>query len=187
MLIKTIDRNEMEYIFKTFMPEAFPPKELKSLAHMHLLFDSGNYHCMGAYEGETLLAYAMFAISPQKDCALLDYLATTKQARNKGVGSEFVKAIKADKDFNIPILLEVDNPNYAQSDAEKNIRERRIQFYLRNGCEMTGLETYVYEVNFNIMALNHSTKLDDVRISTDKLYRTIFSKQVLKDHVEILN
>ncbi len=187
MQIKVLSKEEMEFIFKNYMPEAFPPKELKSLLHMRLLYDSGNYYCIGAYDGDELLCYAMLAVSPDKSCALLDYLASTKNVRNKGIGSFVVKELVSKKHLDCPILLEVDDPEFALDEKEKEIRTRRINFYLRNGCEMTDLKTYVYEADFKIMSINHSLNIDKVRDSIDKLYKTIFTKEVIKKHIVMKN
>ncbi len=52
---------------------------------------------------------------------------------------------------------------------------------------MTELKTNVYEVDFKIMSINHSLKIDDVRNSIDKLYKTIFTKEVIKKHIIMKN
>ncbi|OGS06399.1 MAG: hypothetical protein A2270_06850 [Elusimicrobia bacterium RIFOXYA12_FULL_51_18] len=64
---------------------------------------------------------------------LLDYMATIKTCRSKGIGSmfiqEFSKVLRAKKKR---LILEVENPRCGSNMVE---RKRRVSFYKRNGLK----------------------------------------------------
>ena len=50
-------------------------------------------------------------------------------------------------------MLEIDDPDCAESPEEKVRREHRRAFYLRNGLYETGVRARVYGVTYRILAL----------------------------------
>ena len=69
---------------------------------------------------------------------LLDYLGTPSHLRNQGIGSSILKRLESDlkKHENIEqlhIILESETPLDNENSIENLIRQRRINFYKRNG------------------------------------------------------
>jgi hypothetical protein len=68
------------------------------------------------------------------DFVLLDYFAVKKEYRNQGIGSGFIKDIsKITKMENKAFVLEVEDPKEGK---DIKTREKRIQFYRRNGAKV---------------------------------------------------
>jgi GNAT superfamily N-acetyltransferase len=68
---------------------------------------------------------------------LMEYLAVDKSSRNQGIGAKIIQFIKQDLNTkkDTGLILEVE-PLEEVTGAEKEIRQRRIGFYLRNGARM---------------------------------------------------
>ena len=64
MKLRELEQEELRELHATELTEAFPPEELKPFSAMEALCRSGLYHPMGAWEGETLLGYALLWESP---------------------------------------------------------------------------------------------------------------------------
>lgn len=66
---------------------------------------------------------------------LLDYMATLKDFRNKGIGAKFMKTLYKELENNNScdfIIFEVENPAYGDNRENK---EKRIEFYKRAGAK----------------------------------------------------
>ena len=49
--------------------------------------------------------------------------------------------------------LEIENPDFAKDEEERALRERRRQFYLRNGIVDTGVNIELAGVEYRIMEM----------------------------------
>ena len=73
MKLRELDLTELRRLHETELREAFPPEELKPYAAMETLVKAGVYHPVGAWEGETLVGYAVLWESPGSRYVLIDY------------------------------------------------------------------------------------------------------------------
>ena len=138
----------------------------------------GEYICYGAMAREDILAYAYFVKLKEQGApyALFDYYAVKKEVRDQGVGSRFLQALIRGPLKNMRcVLLEVDDPAFADSDGEAEIRNRRLGFYLRNGLRDTQVTATVFGVRFKILALPVGDALtaEEVRQKYAALYRAL--------------
>lgn len=103
-----------------------------------------DYHVVAMKEQGQLLSFLVVFVSPHEDVALLEYLATSPQARSKGLGAAlFAKAVELAGTR--PLLVEFDSEREASPDRE--LRLRRKQFYLRQGCQqIKGLDYLMPQV-----------------------------------------
>ena len=102
---------------------------------------------------------------------LLDYFAILPEYRDCGCGSLFLQRLCSDLTGAEIILIESGDPDCAESDAERAVSERRLRFYLRNGCADTGVTARVFGVEYRLLEISrcpHSQ--DDVR----RIYRNIY-------------
>ncbi|MBR4539072.1 MAG: GNAT family N-acetyltransferase [Clostridia bacterium] len=172
------------------MREDFPPAEIKPLSAIERALTRGEYVCYGAMDGEDILSYAFFIRlrEGEKEYALFDYFAVKKEARCMGVGSAFLQTMIAGSLKNMAaVLLEVDDPDCAWDEEERNIRNRRLRFYLRNGLRDTSVTAVVYGVQFRILALPVGTcpSLDDTRHMYADLYRAVMPPKIFASKVLI--
>ena len=121
----------------------FAPDEVKSLSRIRKALKEGHYACYGAFEGGQILAYAFLVINGRY--ALVDYFAVREDLRGQGTGSAVLQQMITGlmRSFDC-VLLESEDPDAAESEAEKDIRERRLRFYLQNGLTDTGITAVVF-------------------------------------------
>ena len=84
MTLRDLTLQELHHLHRHELREAFPPEELKPFAAMKKLYRAGVYHPVGAWEGETLVGYALLWEAPQRKYVLIDYLGVTAARRNGG-------------------------------------------------------------------------------------------------------
>ena len=188
--IETLTLPCIREIYARRMGADFPPDEIKPLGVIERALARGEYVCYGATAGGELLAYAFFAQvdEPGGTVSLFDYYAVRADLRGQGVGGRFLKALMAgplrDKAC---VLLEVDDPDFAPTPAERAVCERRLRFYLSNGLRDTGVTAEVYGVAFRVLALPVGAMPDpaETRRVYAAVYRAMLAKEVFDSKVRI--
>lgn len=142
MTLRDLTLQELHHLHRHELREAFPPEELKPFAAMKKLYRAGVYHPVGAWEGETLVGYALLWEAPQRKYVLIDYLGVTAARRNGGLGGAILKMLAAREAGRRTVLVEAEAERSGGPEEERPLRLRRLGFYARNGC------TPVYE-SFN--------------------------------------
>lgn len=126
--------SEVTYWYTQEFENHFNAQERKPLADIIKLQNSGHYDLLGLFDEHSnqMLGYATIWKSPNINLLLLDYLGVSSSLRNKGLGSQILLALK--KYYkNEYIIAESELPVSEDSPSENNLRERRINFYKRNG------------------------------------------------------
>ena len=169
------------------MEEQFHAGELKPLAQLERLMAQGRYAARGLWDGDALIAYALFGIAGDGRTMLLDYFAVLPQYQDAGWGSRFLSALRAEGGG--AILLEVEDPRRAPDAAEAETCRRRIRFYERNGCRHTPVELNLFGFDYVIMALERGEPIADadVRRALEDVYRDFFSPAARRAHVRFAN
>lgn len=187
MEIKKLSIDMLRLICSKQMRLDFPADEIKPFSMIEQLYHKGVYSGYGFYENDTLLAYAFFCNTNDRKYILLDYLAVLQKHRSGGYGSRFLSMLREQlSDYNC-LLLEVDDDNFAKTDAEQALRRRRIGFYLRNGVEKSPVRSVVYGCHFKIMyiPLAKPAGKQDVYDALASLYRTLFTPKQFMQNAEI--
>jgi len=85
---------------------------------------------------EALLGLAYYDLMPEKETAVLWYLATWPKERNRGVGGAIYDHIvsQIDPARYKGLVIEVEIPELAGSDEQRQLAARRINFYRRHGA-----------------------------------------------------
>ena len=123
---KLTDFSQVEKLYKSRLESDFAKDELKPLSAMKESWGKGDYDCYGLFEGKEILGYAFF-VSNGDNC-LLDYFAIKEDRRNEGPGSIFLKQLAACMEKEKYVIVEVEDPDQANSFDEKTLRNRRLQF-----------------------------------------------------------
>ena len=184
--VRALTLHEVRALYARRMVEDFPPDELKPLSMIERALARGEYACLGAADGDDVLAYAFFVKAGAQ--ALFDYFAVRKGLRDAGVGSRFIRALIGGALAGLDcVLLEVDDPDRAPDADERTIRDRRLAFYLRNGLMDTGVTAEVYGVAYRILALplGRAVTPDEARRVYAALYHSILPKRVYDERVFI--
>lgn len=124
-MIKAITPSEFETIYPR-MKEEFPPSEMKPMEAFLSLLQEGKYLCLGLFENNTLLGYAM-GIKTKSGLFWLDYLHIFRENQGRGYGKRLLEALL--KDYaKSGIILETEATTCLDYDDQRN---RRMRFYDR--------------------------------------------------------
>ncbi|WP_346928877.1 GNAT family N-acetyltransferase [Clostridium sp.] len=132
--LRLMTDSEITYWYTQEFEKHFNAQERKPLADIIKLRDSGHYDLLGLFDEHSnqMLGYSTIWKSPNINLLLLDYLGVSSSLRNNGLGSQILLALK--KYYkNEYIIAESELPVSEDSPSENNLRERRIDFYKRNG------------------------------------------------------
>ena len=174
---------QVRRVYTEQMVPAFPEDELKPLKMIEQALARGEYLCLGAADGDDVLAIAFFVkiVREGRTLMLFDYFAVREDLRDQGLGGRFLRELIAGPITAADVaLLEVDEPDAAESPQALDTRSRRLAFYLRNGLHDTGAHAHVYGVTYRILSLPTGNVLapDEVRRTYAMLYHAI-----LPDHL----
>ena len=154
--VQLLSLPQVRDLYAERMVRDFPRNELKPLSMIERALARGDYACYGAARGEEVLAYAFFVLQRDGEarCALFDYYAVRADLRDHGVGSAFIQALIEGPLAGLDcVLLEVDDPAFAPNARELEIRNRRLDFYLRNGLSDTAVTAEVFRAPFKVLSL----------------------------------
>ena len=154
--VETLSLPQVRAIYRERIKRDFPRDELKPLKKIEGAIARNEYVCFGATRGGEILAYAYFVKLKEdgKPCALFDYYAVRQDLRGQNIGSMFIQALMQGPLREMDcVVLEADDPDYAKTPGEKDIRNRRLAFYLRNGLRDTGVTATVFGAQFKILTL----------------------------------
>ena len=170
---RAADFSEIQEIYNSRMRQDFARNELKPLAAVRRAWKRNAYDVFFLTDGETVLGYACFVRNGNH--LLFDYFAIAKEYRDKGLGSLFLKQLTEFFARAECVLGEVEDPERADNENERAVRERRLQFYIRNGYIKTKVISNVFGVDYRILEVpvgaEHST--EDIQKIYSALYRSI--------------
>jgi ribosomal protein S18 acetylase RimI-like enzyme len=134
--------------FATIYEASFPPEERDDTQSQLAKLYRGGKDCYLAVDGEWLLGLALVSQFTDFPAAYLEYLAVDPSARNAGIGRRILDYLRHDlANGGRPdvkgVIFEVERPEDAKDDAERELRERRIVFYQRAGAVLVdGAKNY---------------------------------------------
>ena len=172
------DIKQIENVYKILMKKDFPKNELKPFSIIKKEISRNEYICYGIYDdSDVLCGYAFLVMRTNNDGRknyLLDYFAVTEAERNKGIGSVFLELL-INQLFDADIIIcEAENPTYAVNDEDRNLRQRRVNFYLRNNFADTGVSAELFGVEYMILEVNKNSEHSQEEIK--HFYKDAYSK-----------
>lgn len=183
--IRLLDIEEIKEIYNEHIVTDFPASEVKPLKQMLEKRENDQYFVYGMYENredscgrkyDELAGYAYFINCRNQDVYLLDYLAIVKDKRSKHLGSGFLQQLKKlAKDDGKLLVLEVENPDYADEGPARDYMLKRIGFYRKNGMNLSDTSCYFLENEYRIFyagdEIEDKSQLDKIM---DIVYRDFF-------------
>lgn len=186
--VQLLSPAELTEVFHTHMVQDFPANELKPLDTLLTLQKKGLSRCYGFYDADKLVAYALLVQQPQGNYLLLDYLAVCTPFRSHGYGSQCLQLLKETcRTQYHGLLAELEQPEMTEVAEEKEIRQRRIGFYERNGLRKTNTYATLFQVPFTIyyFPFGHDPGDDILYTELEKIYHTIIPPQLYDQYVEM--
>lgn len=174
-MVVRLDYNELKALYKQHIKKDFPFWERRPLFSMKWLYKKGQYTCFALKEQGKIVAYAIFIHGGTASSVLLDYFAVVSEMRGGGVGSRFFKTLAECWDKS-GVVIECERPEAAKTEEEKSTRSRRVDFYLRNGAEMTGSRWRLFGVQYTIlwMPIQRQACSADVQAEIRALYKLLY-------------
>lgn len=114
MIIKKQSLEEMKQIYDGMMKRHFPADEIKPFKVIEKGYLADRYMGYGLYEEENpdvCLAYAWMCWMKEENWMLLDYYAVREELRGQGLGSHFLRDIVELYTQNMPVIIEVEDPD----------------------------------------------------------------------------
>ena len=184
MRLEHLGKSLAETVYKERIVIDFPEDELKPLWAILNAMDQGKYECLGLFDGESMIGYT-FLVKLGKDY-LVDYLSVYPDKRNSGAGGVMVNLLTEYLRDADNIIVEVENPEYAENEDQKELQSRRLAFYYRNGCSDTGLKVKTFGVPFIILRMGESScnDLDALWELYQSFYREVLPKEMFEKSVK---
>lgn len=156
-ICKALTQEEIIAVYDAWGPEHFPDTELKPLSSVRMLLEQGQYSGYGLFDGSGgaeggLLGYALLMHDKDKGKMLLDYYAFLEEHRCRGLGSVFLHEIQRLNDFP-GCFIECEAPETADNSEQRELRERRIRFYERNGAVLAQVRAQLFGVTYRMLVL----------------------------------
>ncbi|MCR5136599.1 MAG: GNAT family N-acetyltransferase [Oscillospiraceae bacterium] len=152
----------------------FPPDELKPFSSIRLAFEAKIYECFGLFSDSTFLGYAFYYKYDEN--YLLDYFAIKAGERGRGFGSLFLSRLSELLSKAACVICEAEDPAAAETPETLEIRNRRIQFYLSNGFQETGITSRVFGAEYRLLVISASKSYRDAEIA--EIYSSIYNRML---------
>ena len=174
---KLVDFSMVEELYHTRLIKDFPPMELKPLEMMRVSWEMESYDCYGLFEREEILGYAFFLRKGRK--YLLDYYAIDEKYRGTGLGSGFLRQLAEYMEEADCVIIEVENPASAKDEEARKHMQRRLHFYLRNGCRETGVTSILFGVNYRLLEIagRGAHGKEELRAAYTEIYQSILPER----------
>ena len=172
IMIKILGIDDFSEIYNKRLVNDFPESEVKSLKKIIDMYKKDMYFVYGYYnENGELAGYAFFINDRTKDTVLLDYFAIVPEKRSSGIGSEFLGKIKEKiADSGNRLILEVENPEYAEDGPAKDYMIKRIGFYKKNDMNLSGVSCNFYDNEYRILYAGEFMDDEEVYNRTHSVY-----------------
>lgn len=155
-VIRRLNLEEVQQIYRTYMPQHFAKNEIKPLENIENMWADNNYFAIGIFQKDTqkMMGYALLCGCKESDMVLLDYYAILEEYRQLGIGSYFLEHMGEQlKETFCGILIETEDILCAANEQEKIERERRNVFYERNGAVKTGIRSEIFTARYEVYVL----------------------------------
>lgn len=176
LVLRKLTYTEIVSTYIKYLFWDFPAEERRPLLMILNSAIHGYYECLGAFYKERQVGYAFFV--KIKKHYLMDYLAVVKNYRGKGIGSAILNEIRCYYQAAASVICEVENPDYAENESDRNTRQRRLDFYYKNGCHDTKVRTWTFGVRFILLEIKEKT-LEKEKVG--RLYHLFYKKTLPKE------
>ncbi|MBE5922211.1 MAG: GNAT family N-acetyltransferase [Lachnospiraceae bacterium] len=187
--IRLLSLAEAEKVYKNHVKYDFPRNELRPFAMIKKYVDLGNYHVYGIFEADELRAYACLLEETESGILLADYFAVCREWRGQGYGTKAMELLSAACQGSAGLILEVEDPESTQDEAEVHIRCRRIAFYERCGMKLSSVRIYLFGVEYCMMYKTFTDEMVPVKIADtmECLYGSMLPNAIFKKMFHVLS
>jgi hypothetical protein len=189
VVLRQLSILEVTDVYQSHLKQDFPDNERKPLFVIHSLMKRNLYQCFGLFDDPetSLVAYAFLCQGNHSRSLILDYFTTIAGERDKGFGSLLLKLLREALPDIAGIIAEVERIEMGQDALEKQLRKRRIDFYLRNGFYMTHVRGLIFGVHFDIVYLPIQQPAENAFVlkELEDIYRTMLPPSMYEPNVHL--
>lgn len=139
----------------TLAKEAFPPEEYLAPTELVKMARSDSFDFLALLDAETFVGFMVVML--YKKLAYLFFLAIDADCRNQGYGSRAIETLKAQYPGRTQT---VDFEMLDEAAPNKEQREKRRSFYLRNGYRETGWFLSYLGVEYEVFCMGEAFDAD---------------------------
>lgn len=177
-MLKKIKFKEFKDLYRKHIVQDFPSSERPNLEGFRRRIIKYNEQVFIYEENEIEKGYCI--IADLDEYILVSFLAVYKETRGQGIGTKILKEIEEKYSNKKGIILEVENPEFAENEKEKNIQEKRIKFYQKSNFKIVPiLNVKLFMVNFKIMIYQKEKQEINIQEVIDKM-KEYYSKIINK-------
>ena len=185
-MLRKIKFKEFKDLYRKHIVKDFPSSERPNLEGFRKRMLKYNEEIF-IYEEEGIeRGYCI--IDQIQEYVLVAFFAVYEGNRGKGIGTKILKELEEKYSNKKGILLEVEDPDFAKNENEKNIQERRIRFYERANFQVVeNLKVELFMVNFKIMIYNFKNEqinINEIEKVMKQFYYAIIEKK-RRDYIKI--
>ena len=179
-MLRKIKFKEFKDLYRKHIIKDFPKNERPNLEGFRKRMLKNNEEVYIFEEDGIDKGYCI--IHQLKEYILVAFLAVYKENRGKGTGTKILKEIQEKYSNKKGILLEVEDPDFAKNNKEKNIQEKRIKFYEKSNFKIVkNLKEKLYTVNLKIMVYEFKkTDVKEIENTIKEFYYTVIDKKMQK-------
>lgn len=157
-------------VYSTYQ-KSFPASEKKPFSMVLKARRQGNGEIF-CIEDSSKRFVGLAIVVLYQDMVLLDYFAISEKLRGKGAGSEALRLLQ--KQYTGKrLFLEIEST--LEECEDLTIRQRRKDFYLRNGMSEDGVEVFLFGVRMELLVYECKISFEEYHA----VYRQILPKMLL--------
>ena len=181
-MIEKVNDEKAIKIYQKHMEKDFPEAEIPSLKRFKKMLEDEKQNVYVFKQDEQELAY--FITMEKDNHVLISHLAVMEEFRGKGIGRNFLEAIKEFLSNKIMLIVEVETEKNATNEQEREIIEKRIRYYLKAGFKKCEKITYkLFGIDYYILIYSVSNaKISELEVkqTIEDIYEGLFPKENLK-------
>lgn len=171
--LRKLEESELDDLYIHHIEKDFPSSERPNLPAMHRHMKENLQQILMMTDGREDAAYAVCAHA--NGLVLVTLLAVFEGKRGGGRGSALLSLLREYYADTRAIVLEVEDPEFAEDYADLETRNKRIAFYERNGYRrFEGVRHLSFGVRLELMGLPIKDSFDQVRIGIVEDIRAIY-------------
>ncbi len=178
--VKDMELNELQDIYERIVSDfasgEYPP--------YNILY---NHLSSGAQKGFILskdgfdIAYTFCSEGDKSGYVLINLLAVYKGYRGEGAGTVFLEKLKGLFSNSKGIIVEVEKPEDAQTISEKEIRNKRIDFYKKSGFKIVpGIEYSIWGIPMHVMVYQSvNITVNEIGSAMREIYLSLMGQNLI--------
>lgn len=159
-----------KHIKRDFSPGEYAPYEV-----LRRQIAEGVQEALVFRQGAEDLGYAICAAGNSNGYVLISLLAVFQEYRGQGIGTAFINALHSMYTKKQAVIVEVEKPELAETEKERDSRRRRIEFYEREGYYLIpGIDYSIWDVPMHLMALPLLASKEDINEGIGQIMYQIY-------------